>query len=406
MLNRLKQYDWRNFNYSLIIVVLILCIISAFCMKLAGGSEDGMNYMRSQLMGVVLGIVILAVLSVLDYHFICRFVGIYYVMALLLTASTHTPLGTDLNTGSDRWIRLGSLTFQPTELMKIVYIMTMAVIFVKLQKNLDKFSTLVIVAVVSLFPALLILSQPDLSSSLVVIFTMVIMVFAAGVSYRILAPIVAIGLPIGLVLFWYVQQPGNLLLQGYQYNRIYAWKHPDSTDAAIVDLNRQQNHSIASIAEGGLYGKFLKDGAKEGCARAYKSVPIRESDFIWSVIGEEFGFLGCCLILLLFAILIIKCFMVAKKAQDFLGMMIAVGVSAMFMFQIFSNICVATFLFPNTGLPLPFLSKGLSSMMSSMIGIGLVINIGIQPAKMKKGGFTMRTAYSESDHDIDIDFSL
>ena len=87
-------------------------------------------------------------------------------------------------------------------------------------------------------------------------------------------------------------------------------------------------------------------------------------------------------------------------------MMIAVGVSAMFMFQVFSNICVATFLFPNTGLPLPFLSKGLSSMMSAMIGIGLVLNIGIQPAKSKKGGFTMRTAYSEADKDIDIDFSL
>ncbi len=87
-------------------------------------------------------------------------------------------------------------------------------------------------------------------------------------------------------------------------------------------------------------------------------------------------------------------------------MLIAVGVSAMFMFQIFSNICVVTFLFPNTGLPLPFLSNGLSSMMSSMIGIGLVINIGIQPAKTKKGGFTMRKAYSDADNNIDIDFSL
>ena len=136
------------------------------------------------------------------------------------------------------------------------------------------------------------------------------------------------------------------------------------------------------------------------------SVSIRESDFIWSVISEEFGFLGCCLVLLLFSILIFKCFRVARKAQDFLGMLIAVGVSAMFMFQVFSNICVVTFLFPNTGLPLPFLSNGLSSMMSSMIGIGLVINIGIQPAKTKKGGFTMRKAYSDMDNDVDIDFSL
>lgn len=406
MLNRLKQYDWRNFNYSLIIVVVILCLISAFVLKLAGGDEDGANYMRSQLIGMVLGLFIVMVLSVLDYHFICRFVGVYYVFGLALTASTHTPLGTDLNTGSARWIRFGSITFQPTELMKIIFILTMAVLFVKLQKQLDKFSTLLLVALVTVFPFGLIMSQPDLSSSLVVLFVMVVMVFAAGTSYRILAPVIAIGLPLGLVLFWYVQQPGNLILRGYQYNRIYAWKHPNSTDNTIVDLNRQQNSSISAIAEGGLYGKFLKDGAKPGSSRAYNSVPIRESDFVWSVIGEEFGFLGCCLILFLFAIVIVKCFIVAKKAQDFLGMMIAVGVSSMFMFQIFCNICVATFIFPNTGLPLPFLSNGLSSMMSSMIGIGLIINIGIQPAKSKKGGFTMRTAYSEADHDIDIDFSL
>lgn len=406
MINRLKQYDWRNFNYSLIVVVLILCLISAFILNLAGGEANGFRYMRNQLIGMGLGIITVAVLSVVDYHFICRFVTIYYIMGVALTACTKTPLGTDLDTGSYRWIRLGGLTFQPTELLKIIFILTLAVVFVKLQKYLDRFTTLLLVGLTTLVPFGVILLQPDLSSSLVVIFVMLVMTFVAGVTYRILIPVFAIGLPVSLVLFWYVQQPNNFILKDYQFNRIFAWKHPNSTDPVIVDLNRQQNASITAIAEGGLYGKFLKDGSKAGTSRSYSSVAIRESDFIWSVIAEEFGFLGCCLILLLFAIVIIKCFLVAKKAQDFLGMMIAVGVSAMFMFQVFANICVATFLLPNTGLPLPFLSNGLSSMMSSMIGIGLVINIGIQPAKTKKGGFTMRTAYSEGDHDIDIDFSL
>lgn len=406
MLNRIKQYDWRNFNYSLVIVVVLLCLVSAFALKLAGGAEDGSRYMRNQLIGMVLGLFVVAVLSVIDYHFICRFVAVYYVFGIALTACTRSPVGTALNTGAYRWIRIGPITFQPSELLKIIFILTLAVFFVKLRKQLDRFTTLLLAGVVSVLPFGAILIEPDLSSSLVIVFVMFVMVFAAGTAYRILAPVFAIGLPLGLVMFWYVQQPGNILLQGYQFNRIYAWKHQDATDATLVDLNRQQNASIASIAEGGLYGKFLKDGAKTGSSRAYRSVSIRESDFIWSVISEEFGFLGCCVILLLFAIMVIKCFLVAKKAQDFLGMMIAVGVSAMFMFQIFANICVATFLFPNTGLPLPFLSNGLSSMMSSMIGIGLIINIGIQPAKSKKGGFTMRTAYAESDHDIDIDFSI
>ena len=404
MLNRLKQYDWRNFNYSLVIIVIILCMISAFTLKLAGGAEKGAGYMRGQLIGMILGLFIVAFLSVLDYHFICRFVAVYFFLGIMLVLMTKIPgIGTDLDTGSSRWIRLpvGSITFQPSELLKIIFILTMAVLFCKIRKQLDQFKAVVWIVLLTLPAFGAIVIQPDLSSSLVILFVMAVMTFVAGLSYRVIVPIISVGLPITLIVYWYVQQPGNLLLQGYQYDRVFAFKNQDSTVKRIVDLNRQQKSSVNAIAEGGLYGKFLKDGA-----RAYSSVSIRESDFIWSVISEEFGFLGCCLVLLLFSILIFKCFRVARKAQDFLGMLIAVGVSAMFMFQVFSNICVVTFLFPNTGLPLPFLSNGLSSMMSSMIGIGLVINIGIQPAKTKKGGFTMRKAYSDMDNDVDIDFSL
>ncbi|CDE70071.1 putative uncharacterized protein [Clostridium sp. CAG:277] len=409
MLNRLKQYDWRNFNYSLVIIVIILCMISAFTLKLAGGVEKGAGYMRGQLIGMILGLFIVAFLSVLDYHFICRFVAVYFFLGIMLVLMTKIPgIGTDLDTGSSRWIRLpvGSITFQPSELLKIIFILTMAVLFCKIRKQLDQFKAVVWIVLLTLPAFGAIVIQPDLSSSLVILFVMAVMTFVAGLSYRVIVPIISVGLPITLIVYWYVQQPGNLLLQGYQYDRVFAFKNQDSTVKRIVDLNRQQKSSVNAIAEGGLYGKFLKDGARAGSSRAYSSVSIRESDFIWSVISEEFGFLGCCLVLLLFSILIFKCFRVARKAQDFLGMLIAVGVSAMFMFQVFSNICVVTFLFPNTGLPLPFLSNGLSSMMSSMIGIGLVINIGIQPAKTKKGGFTMRKAYSDMDNDVDIDFSL
>ena len=384
-------------------------MISAFTLKLAGGVEKGAGYMRGQLIGMILGLFIVAFLSVLDYHFICRFVAVYFFLGIMLVLMTKIPgIGTDLDTGSSRWIRLpvGSITFQPSELLKIIFILTMAVLFCKILKQLDQFKAVVWIVLLTLPAVGAIVIQPDLSSSLVILFVMAVMTFVAGLSYRVIVPIISVGLPITLIVYWYVQQPGNLLLQGYQYDRVFAFKNQDSTVKRIVDLNRQQKSSVNAIAEGGLYGKFLKDGARAGSSRAYSSVSIRESDFIWSVISEEFGFLGCCLVLLLFSILIFKCFRVARKAQDFLGMLIAVGVSAMFMFQVFSNICVVTFLFPNTGLPLPFLSNGLSSMMSSMIGIGLVINIGIQPAKTKKGGFTMRKAYSDMDNDVDIDFSL
>ena len=145
----------------------------------------------------------------------------------------------------------------------------------------------------------------------------------------------------------------------------------------------QQMNSIKAIATGQLYGKLLAEGPSS--VRGYNSVGVNESDFIWSVIGEEFGFLGCCIIIFLLSLVIIMCLMTARKAKDRLGKLLAIGVSSMFMFQVFANIGVATMILPNTGLPLPFLSYGLSSLISSMIAIGLIINIGLQQKNNIRG---------------------
>ena len=138
----------------------------------------------------------------------------------------------------------------------------------------------------------------------------------------------------------------------------------------------QQNNSVLSIASGRLYGKLL-EGSES--ARNYTSVDVTESDFIWTPISEEFGFIGCMVILILLSIVIIKSFITAQNAKDYTGMMIAVGIGAMFCFQTFFNIGVATSILPNTGLPLPFLSNGLTSLISNMMAIGILLNIGIQP---------------------------
>lgn len=400
MINRIRQYDWKKYNFSLLFVVVTLCILGLFCVKMAGGTTKGASLMKGQLVGLILGLFVVAVVSVIDYHFICQFSIIYYIIGILLTLAVHSPLGTTQNTGTYRWIKFGPISFQPTELMKIILIITLATLFAKLHSKMDKVSSVVKICVVAAIPVLAILTQPDLSSSLVGVFIMCVMIFVGGVTYRIIVPILIAAVPLSALLAWYIQIPGNFILRGYQYNRIQAWLHPDTYPNAD-NLNWQQNSAIKAIASGQLYGKFIQDGGKGLESRTYNGVAIRESDFIWSVVGEEFGFLGCCVVLLLFAIVIFKCFMVAKKAQDFLGKMIAVGVAAMFMFQVFANICVVTFIFPNTGLPLPFISNGLSSMISAMIGIGLVMNIGIQPAKSSKEGFSMRNLNSSEESDID-----
>lgn len=195
----------------------------------------------------------------------------------------------------------------------------------------------------------------------------------SGIGHKVLGPVAAVMIPVAGFLFWYIQQPGQKLLHGYQLKRIMGWLHPEEQ---ALDTMFQQNNSILSIASGKLYGKML-DGTTT--TRNYSKVDVTESDFIWTPIGEEFGFIGCMVILLLLSIIIIKCFIAAKNAKDYTGMMIAVGIGSMFCFQVFINIGVATRLLPNTGLPLPFLSNGLTSLLSYMIMIGILLNIGIQP---------------------------
>ena len=188
-----------------------------------------------------------------------------------------------------------------------------------------------------------------------------------------MGPVAAIVIPVIGFLFWYIQQPNQKLLKGYQLERITGWLNPENQGLGVM---YQQNNSVVAIGSGKLYGKLLEG---TDTARNYTSVDVTESDFIWTPIGEEFGFIGCMIVLLLLSVIVIKCFIAAKKARDYLGMMIAIGIGVMFCFQTFFNIGVATSLLPNTGLPLPFLSNGLTSLLSNMMAIGILLNIGIQP---------------------------
>jgi rod shape determining protein RodA len=247
-----------------------------------------------------------------------------------------------------------------------------------MREKTDKFSTLVLAGILTAVPTFFILVQSDLSSSLVMMFTFAIMVLAAGISYKILLPIIAVAVPSFIAVFWYIQQPFQKILSKYQRNRILGWLHPEEYADSIM---WQQNHSVTAIASGQVYGKAILGET----ARNYQGrVDVTESDFIFAVIGEEVGFIGSCIIIALLLYIVVKCLLTARQAKDYLGALIATGISAMFMFQVFANIGVATSLLPNTGLPLPFLSYGLSSTVGSMMAIGLILNIGLQNRMAKE----------------------
>ncbi|MBO6108877.1 MAG: FtsW/RodA/SpoVE family cell cycle protein [Eubacterium sp.] len=374
----LKRYNWKNYDFSLIAVVVMLSLISTFILSRAASSFS----ITKQVFGLIFGFTVMFIVSIMDYHTLCRFVIFFYAVATLMVAATRfSPIGTDLSTNSFRWLSIGDNYFQPSEVTKIVVILTLAAFFNRYVENEDKnirsWKVFFLACFITFIPTGFILIQSDLSSSIVIIMILVMMLISSGVGARILGPVAAIVIPLIGGFFWYITTPGEkLFLNEYQVERIVGFLHPEEEALGTMF---QQNNSVVSIASGKLYGKMMVDSG-EG-VRNYNTVSVRDSDFVWTPISEEFGFLGCMVILAMLSFIIIKCFISAKHARDYTGMMIAIGIATMFTIQVFFNIGVATSILPNTGLPLPFLSNGLSSMLSSMIAIGLLINIRIQPAR-------------------------
>ena len=252
----------------------------------------------------------------------------------------------------------------------------LAVLFTKVQNKLNKWSMFFLSGIIMMVPTSLILIQTDLSSSMVCMFIFVIMIFMAGLSLKIIGITLAVSIPLGAGLFWYVLQPGQKLLTKVQQGRILSFLNPEKY---ALTGQYQQINSVNAIAAGKVLGKTLVGDGSD--FRLYNKVYVNESDFIFSVISEELGFLGCVLVIVLFAFIVFKCVLIARRTADFTGKMIAIGVSAMLAFQSFVNIGVATALLPNTGLPLPFLSYGLSSLLSNFLAIAMVLNVGLQKAK-------------------------
>jgi rod shape determining protein RodA len=234
-----------------------------------------------------------------------------------------------------------------------------------------------ILAAATALPMVLILLEPHLSSSLAILFIFCVMVYSSGITYKVLGKVLALILPLAAVIFIAVAvfKVNIPFIESYQVNRVLFFFSTDASDSQSGDY--QQMQSIGAIGSGGLQGKMISSENDEN--REYRLIYAKESDFVFAIVGEEFGFIGSFVIIILYSVLIIRCLIISSHAPDYVGKMISIGVSAYLMFQIFVNIGVATKLLPNTGLPLPFISYGLTSLISSMAAVGLVLNIGIRP---------------------------
>ena len=334
---------------------------------------------EKQILGYLVGIAFAIVVSMIDYHFICKFfIPLYVLNFVLLFIVKFTPLG-KAHYDAKRWILIPGINMevQPSELTKIIMILFMAKFFDLTRRQINKASVIFLALILMGIPTGLILIQTDLSTSIVLAVTCLAIFFVAGLSYKIILPVIVVGVPAFVGIFWYVQQPYQILLNEYQQGRILAILHPEE----YPDLMWQQTNAAKAIQSGGMVGKLLLN---EEATLKSGLVPVIESDFIFTAIAEAFGFIGSVIVIGLFILLIFKIIQIAKRAKDFLGMLIATGIASLITFQIFVNIGVVTSLLPNTGIPLPFVSSGLSALLGSMLMVGILLNVSLQGRKVKE----------------------
>lgn len=277
--------------------------------------------------------------------------------------------------GATRWLNLGFIRFQPTELSKILLIMFFARYLMNHEDDLNTAKTIFSSVLLLAVPLFLILDQPDLKNTITVAIVFCVIMYIAGLSYKIIGGILAVAIPLLIVAMFLITKTDIKIIDDYQKGRIMAWLYPE--DEEYKELARQQTNSITAIGSGQLTGKGYNNN-EVSSANKGDFVSQIQTDFIFAVAGEELGFWGSFGIIVLLFLIVLECILTSRRAKDLSGKILCCGIAAVVGFQSFLNISVATGLLPNTGTPLPFVSYGLTSMVSLYIGMGLVLNVGLQ----------------------------
>ena len=366
------HYSLKDYKFSLVILVLILSIFGVFMVRSARA-----DYMNNQIMGVILGLIAMAVISLIDYKWILSLYWPLYIINLILLAAIWIPgLGVNVN-GATRWLNLGFIQFQPSDMTKILMILFFAKFLADREEKINT-PKLILQAVGLILPSLaLIYKQPNLSTTICVAALFCVLLFLAGLSYKFVGTVLAVTVPLIALFLFIAVQPNQPILQDYQQERILAWLEPEKY---ADDESYQQLNSVMAIGSGQLSGKGYNNDETNSVKNG-NFVLEPQTDFIFAIIGEELGFVGCCAVIFLILLIVVDCILIGLKAKDTGGRIICGGMAALIGIQSFINISVATLILPNTGLSLPFVSYGLTSVVCFFMGIGFVLNVGLQPNK-------------------------
>ena len=360
-------------DFTLLITIILLLgvglimLLSASSPSALADTGDSYYYFKRQLIFAILGVIAMFAISKIDYRFYQKFYIHAYVVSIILLVAV-LLVGREIN-GAQRWIYITeTFSFQPSELVKFLIIVFYAGLLVKNRDDLPKFKNGFLKHFFWILPIIgLLLLQPHFSASVVILGIVVVMMLVAGCKFRHFLTAGSILIPIVIVL---------VVLEPYRLQRVLTFLDPwqDATDTGW-----QVIQSLYAIGSGGLFGVGLGDSTQK-----YLYIPEPHNDFIFSIIGEELGFIGCVLIIFLFAIFIWRGILIAMKSPDMFGSLMAMGITALIAIQVIINIAVVTSSMPATGMPLPFFSYGGTALFIILCEMGVLLNISRASAKNNK----------------------
>lgn len=352
----------RKYDYVLMTVVFILIIVGLVLLYSTSAYNgqvkfhDSFYYLKKQGFATLLGILAMVITSEMDYHIFLSFAKPAYLTAIVLSVAV-IFIGDEYN-GSKRWLSLGPVSFQPSEFAKIAVILFLACIITKNIKDMGKFRTLIKV-ILPILPIVALVGANNLSTAIIILGIAAVLVFVASPKY---AQFIWMGVAcIGFMGIF-------LALESYRLERIAIWRNPEQYEKGYQTLQ-----GLYAIGSGGLFGRGLgKSVQKLGF------LPEAQNDMIFSIICEELGLVGAGLLIILFLILIWRFFVIAVNAKDLTGALIASGAMAHMMIQVILNIAVVTNSIPNTGITLPFVSYGGTSVVFLLMEMGIVLSVSAQ----------------------------
>lgn len=363
----------RHLDPVLLLSVVLLSTIGLFMVYSATHqslSTLGLNpgtYLKKQATWTFLGVILLLVTASFDYRFLKVYAGFVYAGMLAMLVLVRTPFGTAVK-GSQRWFEFLGFQFTPSEWMKIAVVVMLAAFVAELRRSdLSLQETLRVTGIAAL-PMFLVFLQPDVGTTIVIGAILVGILVVAGSKPRHLATLALAGM---LLIFVAFQLN---VIKDYQITRLTAFMD-NSADPSGAGYNKTQ--AEIAIGSGGLFGL----GYEKGTQTNLDFVPEQHTDFIFTVVGEEFGFLGAMVVLVLFALLIWRAFRIALLSKDPFGTYLAAGIAAMFAIQAFVNIGMTIGIMPITGIPLPFVSYGGTSTLANFVAVGLLLNVHMRRFK-------------------------